>query len=72
LGSSSGAFRRAIDDPLHRDSFQTGEMREVRRGVLGMEIKLDGEYSEKEENGEGHPGTDSGPFYHKKKSPASP
>jgi hypothetical protein len=43
----------------------------MRRGVLGMEIKLNGEYSEKEEKREGGPGTHSGPFGYEKNSPKS-
>jgi hypothetical protein len=43
----------------------------MRRRVLGMEIKLDGKYSEKEEKGEGDPGAHSGPFGYEKNSPRS-
>jgi len=34
-----------------------------------MQIKLDGEYSQKEEQGEGCPGTHPGPVGYEKKSP---
>jgi hypothetical protein len=39
--------------------------------MSGMEIKLDGKNSEKEENGEGRPRTHSGPFGYEKKNPKS-
>lgn len=60
-----------MDDSLHRHSFQTGKMREVRGGTGGMKIKLDGGYSEKDEDEEGHPGTDSGPLCYEEKCPKS-
>jgi hypothetical protein len=44
-------------------------VREVRGGVLWMEIKLDRKNSEKEENGEGNPRTHLGSFYYEEKSP---
>jgi hypothetical protein len=46
-------------------------MRDVRWGVLGDEIKLDGKNSEKEKNGERRPRADTGPFRYEKKSPTS-
>jgi hypothetical protein len=44
-------------------------MRDVRGGVLWMEIKLDRKNSKKEKNGEDHPRTHSGSFYYEEKSP---
>jgi hypothetical protein len=44
-------------------------MRDVRGGVLWMEIKLDRKNSEKEINGEGYPRTHQGSFYYEKKGP---
>jgi hypothetical protein len=44
-------------------------MRGVRGRTWGMEIKLNRKNSEKEKNGESHPGTHPGPFGYEKKSP---
>jgi hypothetical protein len=44
-------------------------MGDMRRGVLGIEIKLDRKKAEKGKNGEGHPRTHSGSFYYEKKNP---
>ncbi len=46
-------------------------MREAQGGCSGKEIPLDGNDSEKEENGEGRPGTDSDPVGCEKKDPKS-
>jgi hypothetical protein len=44
-------------------------MREVRVGIPGKEITVDGNHSEKEENGKGCPRADSGPLGREKKNP---
>jgi hypothetical protein len=44
-------------------------MRDVRGGVLGMEVKLDRKNSENEEEGKGHPRSHSRPFGKEKNRP---
>jgi hypothetical protein len=46
-------------------------MRDVRGGMSGREVKLDGKNSKKKKNREGHPRTHSGSFRYEKKSPKS-
>jgi hypothetical protein len=44
-------------------------MRDMGRGMLRKEVKLNGRDSEKKKNGTGHPRTHSGPLGYEKKNP---
>jgi len=64
-------MRRTIDHSLQSDSIKTVKMGDMRWRELGMEIGVDREYSEKEKETKGYPGTPLNSLHCDEKNPKS-
>jgi len=60
---SLSPLRSTINDAFQRDPVEAHITREMIRGRVGMEVEMDREGSQKEEEGEGHPGARSRLLY---------